>query len=88
LPGPCSRRYCRTNAKDLRDLKVAESQCIAGEGKIPIAEIFRQLERIRYNGYVSLEYEIEPDDPLPGMRQSFAYMRGVLAGIASGSHKP
>jgi hypothetical protein len=37
---------------------------------------------MRYPGYVNLEYEIEPDDPLPGMKQSFAYMRGVLAGLA------
>ena len=50
---------------------------------MPIAEIFRQLLAMGYSGYVNLEYEIEPDDPMPGMRQSFAYMRGVLAGLAS-----
>jgi hypothetical protein len=37
---------------------------------------------MRYPGYVNLEYEIDADDPLPGMKQSFAYMRGVLAGLA------
>jgi sugar phosphate isomerase/epimerase len=76
-------RLLDMHAKDLRDLKVKESQCIVGEGKIPIAELFRQLQAIRYPGYVNLEYEIEPDDPLPGMKQSFAYMRGVLAGLSS-----
>jgi sugar phosphate isomerase/epimerase len=75
-------RLLDMHAKDLRDLKVMESQCIVGEGKIPIAEIFRQLPRIRYQGYVNLEYEIDADDPLPGMKQSFSYMRGVLAGFA------
>ena len=35
-----------------------------------------------------LEYEINSDDPMPGMKQSFAYMRGVLAGIVSGNRKP
>jgi len=69
------------HAKDLRDLKVAESQCIVGEGKMPVPEIFRQLEKMKYAGYVNLEYEIEPDNPMPGMQQSFAYMRGVLAGL-------
>jgi sugar phosphate isomerase/epimerase len=68
--------------KDLRDLKDKDSQCIVGEGAIPIPAIFRRLIAIRYPGYVNLEYEIEPDDPLPGMKQSFAYMRGVLAGLA------
>lgn len=75
-------RLLDMHAKDLRDLKVMESQCIVGEGKIPIVEIFRQLQKIRYPGYVNLEYEIEADDPLPGMKQSFAYMRGVLAALA------
>jgi sugar phosphate isomerase/epimerase len=74
-------RLLDMHAKDLRNLRVEESQCIVGEGKIPIAEIFRQLLAIRYPGYVNLEYEIEPDNPMPGMKQSFAYMRGVLAGL-------
>ncbi len=78
-------RLLDMHAKDLRDLKVMESQCIVGEGKIPIVEIFRQLQKIRFPGYVNLEYEIEPDDPLPGMKQSFAYMRGVLAALTTRS---
>ena len=74
-------RLLDMHAKDLRDLKVAESQCIVGEGKMPIPGIFRQLRKINYPGYVNLEYEIDADNPLPGMKQSFAYMRGVLAGL-------
>lgn len=75
-------RLLDMHAKDLRDLKDKESQCIVGEGKIPIAQLFRQLEKMRYRGYVNLEYEIDENDPMPGMKQSFAYMRGVLAAIA------
>ena len=67
--------------KDLRDLRVKESQCIVGEGAMPIASIFRQLQAMDYRGFVNLEYEIDADAPLPGMKQSFAYMRGVLAGL-------
>jgi sugar phosphate isomerase/epimerase len=74
-------RLLDMHAKDLRDLKDRDSQCIVGEGKIPIAELFRQLEKMRYRGYVNLEYEIDENDPMPGMKQSFAYMRGVLAGL-------
>lgn len=74
-------RLLDMHAKDLRDLKDKESQCIVGEGKIPIAEIFNKLRSMRYRGYVNLEYEIDENDPMPGMKQSFAYMRGVLAGL-------
>jgi sugar phosphate isomerase/epimerase len=81
-------RLLDMHAKDLRDLKAKPSQCIVGEGAIPIAEIFQQLEAVHYRGYVNLEYEIDADDPLPGMKQSFAYMRGVLAGLASAGRQP
>src|SRR5437868_15019967 len=74
-------RLLDMHAKDLRDFSSVASQCVVGEGRMPIAEIFRQLRAIRYSGCVNLEYEIEPDNPLPGMRQSIAYMHGVSAGL-------
>jgi hypothetical protein len=37
---------------------------------------------MNYQGCVNLEYEINADNPLPGMLRSFGYMRGVLAGLA------
>jgi sugar phosphate isomerase/epimerase len=74
-------RLLDLHIKDLRDLSDAGSQCIVGEGAIPIAELFEQLIRMDFQGYANLEYEIDADDPLPGMQQSFAYMRGVLAGL-------
>ena len=39
------------------------------------------LIAIKYQGFVDLEYEIHSDDPMPGVIASFAYMRGVLAGM-------
>lgn len=77
-------RLLDMHAKDLRDVTAKESQCIVGEGAIPIADIFRALGAIGYTGHVNLEYEIDADDPLPGMKQSFAYMRGVVAGLGAG----
>jgi sugar phosphate isomerase/epimerase len=78
-------RLLDMHAKDLRDLRDKESQCAVGEGKIPIADVFRQLLRSRFQGVVNLEYEIDPADPRPGMQRSLAYMRGVLAGLAPAS---
>lgn len=74
-------RVLDVHVKDLRDLLVAESQCVVGEGAMPMPDIFRQLVEMDYSGYVNLEYEIDAQDPLPGMLRSFAYMRGVLAGL-------
>jgi sugar phosphate isomerase/epimerase len=67
--------------KDLADLSSRESQVIVGEGLMPVPEIFRALIGIGYQGEVNLEYEIDSDNPMPGMQRSFAYMRGVLAGM-------
>ncbi|MBO6573814.1 MAG: sugar phosphate isomerase/epimerase [Rhodothermales bacterium] len=67
--------------KDLADFSSRDSQCVVGDGLMPVPAIFRQLEAMRYPGYVNLEYEIEAANPVPGMQRSFAYMRGVLAGM-------
>jgi sugar phosphate isomerase/epimerase len=69
--------------KDLTDLTNKDSQCDVGDGQIPIPNIFRELIKIHYQGCVNLEYEINADDPLPGVQRSFRYMRGVLAGLAA-----
>jgi sugar phosphate isomerase/epimerase len=65
--------------KDLADLKESRSQVAVGEGKMPIKEIFLALKKHMFQGGCMLEYEIMPDDPVPGMVKSFAYMRKVLA---------
>ena len=75
------------HAKDLKSGTAKESQCVVGEGVLPIADLFRQLQKQRFPGVVNLEYEIDADDPFPGMQRSFAYMRGVLAGIAPSTRK-
>jgi len=75
-----SRLY-DVHIKDLADLKDKESQVAVGEGKLPIREIFKALISIRYPGFVDLEYEINADNPMPGVIESFGYMRGVLTGM-------
>jgi sugar phosphate isomerase/epimerase len=67
--------------KDLADFKDSKSQVPVGDGAMPIVGIFQALIAIRFKGHVMLEYEIDTDNPLPGMTKSFAYMRGVLAGM-------
>ncbi|WP_130418366.1 sugar phosphate isomerase/epimerase family protein [Edaphobacter modestus] len=71
--------------KDLADGKVKESQVEVGDGIMPVPGIFRALVDIGYKGNVDLEYEIKADDPMPGVIKSFAYMRGVIAGMGLNS---
>jgi sugar phosphate isomerase/epimerase len=75
-------RLLDMHIKDLKDGKVKESQCDVGDGVMPVVAIFKQLHKIGYRGSVNLEYEINSDNPVPGMLHSFGYMKGVLAGLA------
>jgi sugar phosphate isomerase/epimerase len=72
--------------KDLADFTSKESQVAVGEGKMPVREIFGALIATKYKGFVDLEYEIHGDDPMPGVVESFAYMRGVLTGMGYASN--
>jgi len=75
------KRVLDIHMKDLAESRVKESQVAVGDGLMPVPEIFRALIDIHYPGQVDLEYEIHADDPMPGVIKSFAYMRGVLAGM-------
>jgi len=74
-------RLFNMHAKDLTDFSNKESQVAVGRGIIPIRGIFESLIAINYQGFVDLEYEIHADDPMPGVIESFAFMRGVLRGM-------
>ena len=67
--------------KDLKNRNEKESQCDVGEGVMPVVAIFKQLRKTGYRGSVNLEYEINSDNPLPGMLHSMGYMKGVLTGL-------
>lgn len=66
---------------DVRSADPKGEPCGVGDGILPVAAMFRQLIKMDYAGMVNLEYELEPDSPMPGMMKSFGYMRGVLAGL-------
>lgn len=74
-------RLLDIDAKDLRSAREKSSQCDVGDGVLPIAAMFKTLKAMKWPGVVHLEYEINADNPLPGMQKSFSYMRGVLAGL-------
>src|SRR6202451_208502 len=74
-------RLFNLHMKDLTSLQSKESQVAVGDGILPVRAMFAALIATRYEGFVDLEYEVYPDDPMPGVISSFAYMRGVLAGL-------
>src|SRR6266403_2278187 len=74
-------RLFNVHMKDLTNFQSKESQVAVGDGNMPVRKIFEALIAMKYDGFVDLEYEVHPNDPMPGVISSFAYMRGILAGL-------
>jgi sugar phosphate isomerase/epimerase len=79
-------RLFNMHIKDLTSFESKESQVAVGDGIMPVRGIFEALIKTKYQGFVDLEYEVHGDDPMPGATSSFAYMRGVLAGMGYLTH--
>ena len=76
-------RLYNIHMKDLTNLKDKQSQVAVGDGKMPVRKIFEALITEKYSGFVDLEYEVHPDEPMPGVVRSCAFMREVLADMES-----
>jgi sugar phosphate isomerase/epimerase len=75
-------RLLDLHIKDLTDTTNRNSQVEVGKGVLDVVGVFRELVRMKFAGHVSLEYEINAKDPVVGMKESLAYMRGVTAALA------
>jgi sugar phosphate isomerase/epimerase len=65
--------------KDVTAATAEGKTCIIGRGVINFPSFMKSVVKLGYKGALSLEYEAEGKDPLPGMMESFGYVRGVLA---------
>jgi sugar phosphate isomerase/epimerase len=79
----CRDRLYDMHVKDLRVRTDRDSQVAVGRGVIDFPGLFRTLIDIGYRGQVGLEYEINAKNPMPGIIESMAYMRGVLAALTT-----
>ncbi len=62
------------------DAAVPEGRtCEIGRGVIDMKAVLQTLLRLGYQGHVALEFEKDPDDPVPGMAESLGYVKGMLA---------
>jgi inosose dehydratase len=74
-------RLLDVHIKDIHEATAAGHGVEVGRGVLDIPTFLRTLDKIRYAGIVSFEYEKDADDPLPGLAESVGYVRGVLAAI-------
>ncbi len=67
--------------KDVTAAKAEGQTCIIGRGVIDFDSFLKTVIDMNYTGTLALEYEAEAEDPLPGMMESFGYVKGVLAAM-------
>ena len=77
----CAPRLYDFHIKDVTAAKAKGTTTAMGRGVIDLVAVAKALLAIKYPYHVALEYEPHPDNPLPPMIESFAYIRGVLAAI-------
>jgi sugar phosphate isomerase/epimerase len=74
-------RLFDVHVKDLKDKTDKSSQVEIGLGLLDIAGLIRALARRHFQGHVAVEYEIHPENPTAGIRESLAYTRGTAAAV-------
>lgn len=77
----CASRLYDFHMKDVTEATPKGKAIAVGRGVIDIVGVLHTLLKIKYQYQVALEYEDKADAPVPGMFESFGYLRGVLASI-------
>ena len=74
-------RVYDVHLKDVTKAAEDGETCIIGRGVIDIPSFIKTAVKLNYKETLSLEYEAESSDPLPGMMESLGYIKGILATI-------
>ena len=77
----CGNRLHDFHMKDVTAAQDKGAAVEVGKGVIDIPVVLKALIRIKYPYHVALEYEAHADDPMPGVKASIGYIRGVLSTI-------
>lgn len=71
-------RLFDVHLKDVTKAEADGTPLEVGRGVIDIPGFLKTVVDIKYKGTLSLEYEKDGDDPMPGAAESIGYVRGVL----------
>lgn len=77
----CQSRLLDVHIKDIKSVSQAIDPVEVGRGILDIPGILNTILKINYSGIVSLEYEKDGKDPMPGVAESIGYIRGILTVI-------
>jgi len=74
----CAARLHDFHMKDVTAATAKGESIEVGKGVIDIPGVLKALLRAKFKYNVALEYEAHADDPMPGVKASIQYIRGLL----------
>lgn len=76
----CKERLYDLHFKDINSTEPNGTTIEAGRGVLNLPAIVKALDKVRYNGMVSIEFEGWGDDPLPAVAETVGYARALFTG--------
>jgi sugar phosphate isomerase/epimerase len=77
----CKDRLFDVHFKDIDSTERNGKSVEAGRGVLDLKSILKAMIQIQYAYHVGIEYEKDPDDPMPGLSETVGYIRGALAAL-------
>lgn len=68
----------RVHALHLKDVKDRTQWKLLGQGDLRMGDLFAELKRQRFSGYLNLEYEEKPENPMDDIKECLAAVRKTL----------
>jgi len=65
----------------LKDVNERKQDVLVGTGVLDIRGFVKALKEVGFKGAFMLEYELEPQDPVPGIRKSLEFVKKVFAEV-------
>jgi sugar phosphate isomerase/epimerase len=66
----------------LKDVNEQKHDVVIGTGILDIRGFVKALKEVGFKGAFMLEYELEPQNPVPGIQKSLDFVRKVLAEVS------
>lgn len=62
----------------LKDWKIGGEETVIGEGDMDLVKTAAALRAVGFSGFICMEYELDPEDPTPGMLRGLQNWREAL----------
>lgn len=59
----------RVHCLHLKDWKIGGDETVIGEGDLDLLKTVAALRAINFDGFICMEFELDPEDPTPGMKR-------------------